>query len=290
MTHMERVLSLRHAGFLGNLGAGLMILCVLASLLPMAVPVRQNVAPNLGQRLQPPSWLGGRGDFILGSDQLGREVLHRLLKGLRTSLVIGAVAASVAAVVGTTLGLASGYAAGISDALLMRLVDIQLSFPFLLMAITIIAVLGHGIVNVLLILILWGWATFARFARGEVLSLREGDFVQASYALGAGPARIVWRHLLPNVLPRMAVVWTYMVAQMAIGEGSLSFLGLGVEEPTVSLATMINDGRVHLSTAWWVATFPGIALMVLILGVNFLGDGLADRFNPKFRRGGVRLI
>jgi len=273
-----------------GLGGLLVGLCIAGSLLASAVPTPQKAAPNLTLRLQAPYWLGGQGHFILGSDQLGREILYRLLAGLRTSLVIGAVAATIAAAIGTLLGLTGGYAGGALDTLLMRIVDVQLSFPFLVLAIAIVAVLGHSLTNVLVILILWGWASFARFARGEVLSLREGEFVQASWALGASPARIVRRHLLPNVLPRIAVVWTYMIAQMAVGEGSLSFLGLGVEEPAVSLATMMNDGRVHLSTAWWVATFPGLTLMLLILSVNFLGDGLADRFNPKFRRGGLRLL
>jgi peptide/nickel transport system permease protein len=276
---------LRHAGVL------VVVVCVAVSALVTVVPLQpRSGAPNLSARLQPPSWLGGRGDFLLGSDQLGREVLYRLLGGLRTSLVIGAVAATAAAVLGVAVGLTSGYAGGWVDTLLMRLVDTQLSFPFLVLAIAIVSVLGHSLVNVLMILILWGWATFARFARGEALALRESDFVQASYALGAGSGRILRRHLLPNVLPRLAVVWTYMVAQMAVGEGSLSFLGLGVEEPAVSLATMMNDGRVHLSTAWWVATFPGIALMLLILGVNAMGDSLADRFNPRLGRGGLRLV
>jgi peptide/nickel transport system permease protein len=273
-----------------SLGGLLVGLCIAGSLLAPAVHTPQKAAPNLTLRLQAPHWLGGQGHFILGSDQLGREILYRLLYGLRTSLVIGAVAATIAAAIGTLLGLTGGYAGGALDTLLMRIVDVQLSFPFLVLAIAIVAVLGHSLTNVLVILILWGWASFARFARGEVLSLREGEFVQASWALGASPARIVRRHLLPNVLPRIAVVWTYMIAQMAVGEGSLSFLGLGVEEPAVSLATMMNDGRVHLSTAWWVATFPGLTLMLLILSVNFLGDGLADRFNPKFRRGGLRLL
>ena len=280
----------RSLRLLRSAGAILIGLCLIASLLASVIRAPQGTAPNLSLRLQAPSWLGGQGDFILGSDQLGREILYRLLSGLRTSLLIGAVAATIAGAIGTLLGLIAGYTGGVLDTFLMRVVDVQLSFPFLVLAIAIVAVLGHSVTNVLVILILWGWASFARFARGEVLSLRDGEFVQATWALGATSARIVRRHLLPNVLPRIVVVWTYMVAQMAVGEGSLSFLGLGVEEPVVSLATMMNDGRVHLSTAWWVATFPGLALMLLILGVNFLGDGLADRFNPKFRRGGLRLI
>jgi len=275
---------------LRRVGVAVVSVFLVASLLTSVARVPPGAAPNLSLRLQAPSWLGGQGHFILGSDQLGREILYRLLSGLRTSLLIGILAATIAGAIGTLLGLMAGYAGGVLDTLLMRVVDVQLSFPFLVLAIAIVAVLGHSVTNVMVVLILWGWASFARFARGEVLSLRDGEFVQASWALGASAARIVRRHLLPNVLPRVVVVWTYMVAQMAVGEGSLSFLGLGVEEPVVSLATMMNDGRVHLSTAWWVATFPGVMLMLLILGVNFLGDGLADRFNPKFRRGGFRLV
>jgi len=163
----------------------------------------------------------------------------------------------------------------------MRLADVQLAFPFLVLAITIVAVLGPGVANLLLVLAIWGWANFARVARGEVLAIRNREFVQASEALGASFGRIVWRHLLPNILAKVVVIWTYMVAQMVVAEGALSFLGLGVPEPMASLGSMMNEGRVRLSTAWWITTMPGVGLMALVLGVNSAGDGLANALNPR---------
>jgi len=277
-------------GVLPRLAVVAMALCAIAALLSPVLADSHMGVPQLTLRLQPPFWLGGKGHFLLGSDQLGRGVASRVLLGLRVSLLIALVAATAAALLGLVVGLVAGYARGVSDAALMRLVDIQLSFPFLVLAIAVVAVLGHSIPNLLVVLILWGWASFARIARGEILALREREFVHACYALGARPIRVMSRHLLPNVLPKLLVIWTYMLAQMAVAEGGLSFLGLGVEEPFASLATLINDGRVHLSTAWWVATFPGLLLMIFILGVNFLGDGLADVLSPRTRGLRVRVL
>jgi len=224
----------------------------------------------------------------MGSDQVGRDVLSRLLYGFRTSLGLGMGSATLSAVLGTLLGVMSGYSGGILDVSVMRLADIQLAFPFLVLAITVVAIIGSGVVNLLLVLTIWGWANFARVARGEVLAIRDREFVQASEALGASFARIMWRHLLPNILAKVMVVWTYMVAQMMVAEGALSFLGLGVPEPMASLGSMMNEGRVRLSTAWWITTIPGLGLMMVVLGVNLAGDGLADALNPKAHGGGRR--
>ena len=273
--------TLRRVGWAPKLGGFVItIFVIVAAAAPVLAPHHPE-ALQLGVRLEPPSWLGGKGGFFMGSDQVGRDVLSRLLYGVRTSLGLGIGAATLSAVLGTLLGVMSGYGGGFLDAFLMRLADVQLAFPFLVLAITIVAVLGPGVANLLLVLAIWGWANFARVARGEVLAIRDREFVQASAALGASFGRIVWRHLLPNILAKVVVIWTYMVAQMVVAEGALSFLGLGVPEPMASLGSMMNEGRVRLSTAWWITTMPGVGLMALVLGVNLAGDGLADALNPR---------
>jgi len=185
--------------------------------------------------------------------------------------------------IGVSAGLLAGYFGGRLDDVIMRLADVQLAFPFILLAITIAGVLGPSPRNVILILAVGGWVVYARLARGQVLGLREKEFVEAARALGLGHARLLLGHILPNVLTPIIVVATFAVAQMILLESSLSFLGLGVQPPTPSWGGMLNDGRAYITLAWWLTTFPGAAIMLTVLGINFLGDWLRDLLDPRLQ-------
>src|SRR3989442_1228061 len=222
---------------------------------------------SLLDRLTPPTW--GR-EHPLGTDTLGRDVASRLLHGARVSLVVGFSAVLLAGVVGVGLGLVSGWYRGWLDDLLMRLGDVQLAFPVLVLAVAVLAVLGASVMNLILVLGVTGWITYARIVRGEVLTLRERDFVAAARALGADDAWILRRHLLPNVLPPITVVATFSVARTIIAEASLSFLGLGIPAPEPSWGAMLDEGRNYITTGWWLALFPRLAILVLVLGINLV--------------------
>jgi peptide/nickel transport system permease protein len=244
------------------------------------------VKNRLLDRLTPPMWAqGGTARHPLGTDTLGRDVLSRLLHGARVSLIVGLAAVLVAGVVGVALGLVAGYRGGWADDLLMRLGDIQLAFPVLLLGVAVIAVLGASLTNMILVLGASGWVTYARIARGETLSLKERDFVAAARALGAPSGHVVTRHLLPNILPPLMVVTTFSVARTIIAEASLSFLGLGLPPPTPSWGAMLDEGRNYITTGWWLALFPGLAILVLVLAINLCGDWLRDALDPRIEKG-----
>jgi peptide/nickel transport system permease protein len=212
-------------------------------------------------------------------------VLSRLLYGARISLFVGVSAVIISSVLGVPLGLIAGYYGGWLDDVLMRLGDIQLAFPILVLAIAVLAVLGASLGNVLLVLGISGWITFARIARGETLSLKERDFVEAARAIGVPDRCVLWRHILPNVLSSITVVATFSVARVIIAEASLSFLGLGVPPPTPSWGAMLDEGRNYITTAWWLALFPGLAILILVLGINLVGDWVRDILDPRMERG-----
>jgi peptide/nickel transport system permease protein len=220
---------------------------------------------------------------LLGTDQLGRDILSRLVYGARVSLLVGIVASLLGGTVGLTLGLLSGYLRGRTDSVVAKLIDIQLAFPFLLFAITVIAVLGPSLRNLLVILALSGWVTYARVVRGQTLSLREMDFVQSARSLGCPPWRILARHLLPNVVSYALVIMTTEIGRLIVLESTLSFLGLGVPPPTPSWGMSLADGKEYLVTGWWLATFPGLAIMLVVLSMNVLGDGVRDLLEPRLR-------
>ena len=258
------------------------VLAVLAPALAPADPARNDLLA----RLTPPAWMdGGRWDHPLGTDTLGRDVVSRLLYGARVSLVVGFSAVILAGALGVTLGLVSGYYGGRLDDLLMRLGDVQLAFPALVLAIAVLAVVGSGLGNVVLVLGVTGWVTYARIARGETLSLRHREFVEGARALGARDTAILWRHVLPNVLPSITVVATFSVARTIIAEASLSFLGLGIPPPAPSWGAMLDEGRNYLTTGWWLALFPGLAILAVVLGINVVGDWLRDTLDPRLERG-----
>jgi peptide/nickel transport system permease protein len=255
---------------------------VLAPVLAPADPIRNR----LGYRLTPPAWAsGGSPAHLLGTDTLGRDVASRLLYGARVSLVVGFAAVLLSGIAGVALGLVAGYYRGRLDDVLMRLGDVQLAFPVLVLAIAVLAALGASLVNMILVLGLTGWVNFARIARAETLSLRHREFVDAARALGAGDASIMARHIAPNVLPPLVVVATFSVARTVIAEASLSFLGLGIPPPAPSWGAMLDEGRNYLTTGWWLALFPGLAILLLVVGINLVGDWLRDLLDPRLERG-----
>jgi peptide/nickel transport system permease protein len=267
-----------HLGIFGLLLLALVGLCALfAPLLTPHDPTEQE----LSRRLLPPAWSGGQPEHLLGTDSLGRDNLSRIIYGARVSLVVGFLTVLVSGAIGVLLGLVAGYYGKLVDEVVMRLADVQLAFPFILLAISVIAVLGPGLRNVIIVLGIAGWMVYARLVRGEVLSVKQRDFVQAVRCLGASDGRIILRHILPNVTTPLIVVATFSVAQMIIAEASLSFLGLGVQPPEPTWGGMLADGRKYLDGAWWVATFPGLAIMLTVLSVNFVGDWLRDWMDPR---------
>jgi len=278
---LARAVVRNRAGVLGLVVVLLDVaVAIFAPLLAPHDPLQQDIA----RRLLPPAWLaGGSWEHVLGTDQLGRDILGRIIYGSRISLLIGVLSVALALPVGVTVGLLAGYFGGRLDDVTMRLADVQLAFPFILLAITIAGVLGPSPRNVILILAVGGWVVYARLTRGQVLSLREKEFVEAARSLGLGHARILFGHILPNILTPIIVVATFAVAQMILLESSLSFLGLGVQPPTPSWGGMLNDGRAYITIAWWLTTFPGAAIMLTVLGINFLGDWLRDLFDPRLQ-------
>lgn len=267
-------------------GLGVIAAAVVVAAFAPALAPSDPVKNRLLDRLTPPMWAqGGSSRHPLGTDTLGRDVLSRLLHGARISLIVGLAAVLVAGVVGGGLGLVAGYRGGWADDLLMRLGDMQLAFPVLLLGVAVIAVLGASLTNMILVLGASGWVTYARIARGETLSLKERDFVAAARALGAPARHVVARHLLPNVLPPLLVVTTFSVARTIIAEASLSFLGLGLPPPTPSWGAMLDEGRNYITTGWWLALFPGLAILLLVLAINLCGDWLRDALDPRIEKG-----
>ena len=268
----------------GVIGGGVVLLDVAVALLAPLLSPHDPLDQDIARRLLPPGWLpGGSWEHVLGTDQLGRDILARIIYGSRISLLIGLLSVALSLPIGVLVGLLAGYFGGRLDDVIMRLADVQLAFPFILLAITIAGVLGPSPRNVILILAVGGWVVYARLARGQVLRLREKEFVEAARSLGLGHARILLVHILPNVLTPIIVVATFAVAQMILLESSLSFLGLGVQPPTPSWGGMLNDGRAYITIAWWLTTFPGAAIMVTVLGINFLGDWLRDLLDPRLQ-------
>ena len=261
--------------------AGATAMAILAPALAPADPIKNSLV----DRLTPPMWLaGGSARHPLGTDTLGRDVASRLLYGARVSLIVGLSAVVIAGALGVALGLVSGYYRGWPDDALMRLGDVQLAFPVLVLAVAVLAVLGASLANVILVLGVTGWITYARIVRGETLSLRQREFVEAARALGATDHYLLWRHILPNVVAPVTVVATFSVARTIIAEASLSFLGLGIPPPAPSWGAMLDEGRNYITTGWWLALFPGLAILLLVLGINLVGDWLRDALDPRMER------
>ena len=259
-----------------KVGLALVALALVAALVGPAATPYDPAFQDLAKRLASPTL-----SHPFGLDELGRDILARVLAGARISFLVGFTVVTVSAVVGTFFGSVAGYFGGTLDDLVSRLIDVLLAFPGLLLAIAIVAVLGPSLVNVLVALTLIGWVGYARLVRGQVLRAREFEYVHAARAVGAGTPRILWRHVIPAAVPALVVQATLGMAGAIIGEASLSFLGLGVQPPTPSWGTMLNGGRAHILDAPHLTIFPGLAIVMLVLGFNFLGDGLRDWLDPR---------
>lgn len=259
-----------------------LILTVVLVLGALAAPLLAPYDPNVqdtARRLEAPS-----NEHLLGLDDLGRDVLSRVIFGARVSLRVGFSVVVIAALVGVSLGAISGYFGGAIDVMVMRLCDILLAFPGILLAIALVAVLGPSLNNVIIALAIIGWVGYARLVRGQVLKVREMEYVTAAKALGAKSPRVIIRHVLPNVINPVIVMATLGLAGAILSEAALSFLGLGVQPPTPSWGAMLTAGRRYLGLANHLAIFPGAAIMLAVMGLNFLGDGLIDALDPKYRK------
>lgn len=239
---------------------------------------------DLGNRLAPPFWAGGTADHILGTDLLGRDVVARLAGGIQNSLWIVLVAMAASIIIGTIIGLLTGYFGGWLDAIVMRIADIQLAFPEILLILLVVATLGPGVGTLILVLALTGWVVYARVVRSQAMALKEKEFIDASHALGASHARTLLRHIFPNLTAQITVIASFATANIVLIEAALSFLGLGVPPPTPSLGGMISEGQAYLVANPWLCIIPGAAIFIIVVGVNLVADWLRDYLNPKSRR------
>jgi peptide/nickel transport system permease protein len=274
----------RRRPWLVLLGVGFVgVLVLVAAAAPLLAP-QDPIRQSLRGRLAAPTWVGSDGRaHALGTDHLGRDVLSRVIYGSRVSLVIGFAAVLVGGVLGSTAGLVAGFSRGRLDGIIMTLADAQLAFPFILLAIGIIAVLGPSFPTLVVVIGLSGWVSYARILRSQVLVLRSREFVESIHALGGSLARIVLRHVLPNVLSSIVVIATLELARAIVLEATISFLGLGIQPPTPSWGGMVQEGREYLDSAWWISTFPGIVLMMTSIVVSRTGDWLRDVLDPTLR-------
>jgi peptide/nickel transport system permease protein len=244
--------------------------------------------PDRGEirdRFLPPSFLeGGESAYFLGTDRLGRDIFSRIIYGARISLSISLLVIFLTTLVGTVLGISAGYAGGRTDGFIMRLTDVALSFPGLLLAMLLAVAIGPGYWTVVFALSILGWAPYARLVRGEAIRVNQSDFVAQARISGASPMRIMARHIFPNVTNSLVVMMTLSVGMIILSEAVLSFLGIGVPAPTASWGSMVNDGRTELDRAWWISLFPGTAIGLVVMSGNFLGDWLRDKLDPRLRQ------
>jgi peptide/nickel transport system permease protein len=281
LVFMRRLVARRTALFGLVVVLGVVLTAAASPLLSPFDPIEQDLGDL---RLRAPGFRDAAGRLHpLGTDHLGRDLLARVIYGARPALLVGFAAVVISGVIGMAAGLFSGYFGGRVDDVLMRLADIQLAFPFILLAIAVIGVLGPSLATIIVVIGVSSWVVYARIVRSAVLSLREREFVLAALALGGGDGRVLLRHILPNALTPWLVVATLDMARVIVIESALSFLGLGVQPPTPTWGGMLADGRVYISTAWWLATFPGLAILVTVLGINLFGDGLRDTLDPRLK-------
>ncbi|MEO3885750.1 ABC transporter permease [Nonomuraea sp. B5E05] len=278
-TAVLRALRRNHAA---KVAVGVIVLVVFVGIFaPLISPHDPNLQ-NLELKLRPPFWMSGsEPGYLLGTDKLGRDVLSRIMYGTRVSLLVGLAATVLSGLVGAVIGVISGYYRGWREQVFMRLADVQLAFPSILLALAIIAVLGPSLFFMILVLGLTGWVSYARVVRAEVLSLREREFVTAARAIGDTGPQIMVRHLVPNIVAPLATIGTLQVAAMIVAEASLSYLGLGVPPSVPTWGSLLADGQLYLRSAWWIAVFSGAAIMMTTLAINVTGDLLRDVADPK---------
>lgn len=269
----------------GIIGLIILLLFVILTIAGPHIVPHDPMAINLLNRLSPPFWMeGGSTEHLLGTDQLGMDLFSRIIAGTRISLMIGVLTVSISIVIGTILGLLAGYYRGLLDAVLARFADLLLSFPWLIFAIFTMAVIGPGFTNLVFALTFKGWVGFFRLVRGEVLSEKTKEYVDAARALGQSSIKIMLREIMPNILNSIIVFGTLRMGFMIIMEASLSFLGLGIQYPEPAWGSMVNIGRDYMLSAWWISTFSGVAILILVLAINMFGEGLRDILDPRLRR------
>jgi ABC-type dipeptide/oligopeptide/nickel transport system permease subunit len=268
-----------------GLAASVSLLAIVASaIFAPAIAPHDPLAVNISHRLAPPIWMeGGTSRHVLGTDQVGRDLLARVIYGGRISLVIGVAAVLISASIGVLLGLAGGYFGGCPDWTIMTAVNVLLTFPFVLLALAVIAVLGASLGNMIVVLGVAGWPIYARVVRAETMAIREREFILAGRALGMSHARIIFRQILPNLVSPIVVIATLQVAQVIVLESFLSFLGLGVQPPTPAWGNMLGEGRVYMLNSWWIAAFPGLAIFLTTLAINLMGNALRDWLDPHMK-------
>jgi peptide/nickel transport system permease protein len=265
----------------GMVGFLIVLIMACVALFAPAVAPHDPYDQEVTARLKPPAWMpGGNPGNLLGTDPVGRDLLSRIVYGARVSLAAGAVAVAIAMVIGVLLGLAAGYYGGWVDRIINNLVNVMMAFPFMLLALTAVAVLGPSFKNMVIVLGVTAWPIYTRVVRAETYNLKETEFIVAARATGLSSLRIIAIHVFPNLFNSVVVLSSLEVARMIIMESFLSFLGLGVQPPTPSWGGMLGEGRVYMLTHWWLATFPGLAIFVTTLGINLLGDGLRDLLDP----------
>lgn len=270
-------------GPLPAVAAAILLIVIAAALFAQLISPFNPTFQDLAARLSPPLQSSRAGFHVLGTDALGRDILSRMIFGSRISLIIGISSVAVAGVLGVGLGLIAGYARGRWDDIIMRLADIQLAIPFLVLALATVAVVGPSLTNLVVVLGVTGWVQYARVVRAETMSVSGREYVEAARVVGAPPTRLLLRHILPNVLASIIVIGTLQISRMILFEASLSFLGLGVPPPTPTWGGMVADGRSYVDRAWWVSTLPGVALFLTVLSVAVLGDRLRDVLDPRLQ-------
>lgn len=281
LRRVRRVAS-RHK--LGMAGLVILLLTTAIAVLAPRVAPYPPAQVHLVDRLLPPLAAGSTTSLhLLGTDQLGRDVLSRLVYGARVSLIISSATVVVAGCIGFTAGISAGYWGGPWDLVIMRIIDLQLAFPFMLLALAIVSLLGPSVANLIVVFVVTSWPVYARTARASVLVIRSQEYVEAARSLGARAPRIFLRYIVPNIVAPVAVVASFQMAQVIIVEAALGFLGLGVPPPTATWGNMLADGRVDIQGAWWLSLFPGLAITLVAAGVNFVGDAVRDAMDPRLR-------
>jgi len=268
-----------------GVGAACVLLLIIATAVfaPLIAP-HDPLAVDIRHRLSPPAWMEhGTAEHLLGTDQVGRDLLARMIYGGRVSLVVAVASVIISATIGVLLGLGAGYFGGNTDWTIMTVINVMLTFPFVLLALAVIAVLGPSLINMIFVLGVAGWPIYARVVRAETLAIREREFVLAGRALGMSHGRLVFRQILPNLVSTIVVVATLQVAQVIILESFLSFLGLGVQPPTPAWGNMLGEGRLYMLNSWWIATFPGLAIFLTTLVINLMGNALRDWLDPHLK-------
>ncbi len=271
---LRRLLANRGAAVGGIIFLLIIVIAIIAPVLAPSNPIKLNVVDSL----QAPS-----SRHWLGTDQFGRDILSRIIYGSRISVAMGVVAVAISVVGGSVLGLVSGYFRGVTDMLVSRLVDVMLGFPGILLALVVIAVLGTNLSSAMIAVGVSGMPIFIRVVRGSTLSAREYQYVEAARVVGCGHTRILFRHVMPNVAAPIIVLATLGIPSAIIAGAALSFLGLGIKPPTADWGEMLSNGRSFMSTAWWLSTFPGLALMIMVMAINLFGDGLRDALDPRMK-------